>query len=565
VHLRYLLAVERVRRGDPEPDAAGRTDHGAAPSAWAPLRRATYRALWLAQFASNIGTWAQTVGAQWLMGDLGGSALEVALVQAATTLPVFLLVVPSGALGDILDRRRVLIAGQGLMLIGAAALMVLAASDVATPVTLLALIALMGVGQALAMPSFQAIQPELVSRDEIPQAALLNGVNMNVGRAIGPALGGALIAAVGPEATFAFNTVSFLGVLLVLWRWRRPSDQRPLGTEHVLTAVRSGARYVRSSPLFSRVLVRCVLFVVFGSGLWALLPAIARGPLGFGAGGYGVLLGSVGIGAVGGAFVVPRLLRRIGKNLLISIATCAYAVATALAGLTTAAAVAIPSMLVAGAAWIAVLSTLNATAQVLLPAWTRARALAYYQLMFMGGQALGAVVWGVIAAALDVRAAMVIPAVAMVLVVLVAARRLPLTDRRLDTSPASLWDEPPEVSDADAGPVLVTVEWRVPETEVPAFTEAMRRVGRSRRRTGAAMWGLFRDSENPELFLETFTVATWHEHLRQHLERGTGVDVEVERRAREFAVEVPRVRHLIWAEPQRPPERGHRAHQDRPA
>ncbi|MBB5960695.1 MFS family permease [Saccharothrix tamanrassetensis] len=525
-------------------------DNTTAPSAWAPLRRSTYRALWLAQFASNIGTWAQTVGAQWFMGDLGGSALQVALVQAATTLPVFLLVVPSGAIGDILDRRRVLMSGQALMLTGAAALVLLTASGAATPTTLLAFIALMGVGQALSMPSFQAIQPELVSREEIPQAALLNGVNMNVGRAIGPALGGVLIATAGPEATFAFNTVSFLGVLLVLWRWRRPSDHRPLGTEHVVTAVRTGARYVRSSPLFSRVLVRCVLFVVFGSGLWALLPAIARGPLGLGAGGYGVLLGSIGAGAIGGAFVVPRLLRRIGKNLLITIATCAYAVAMVLAGLTTAVAVAVPSMLVAGASWIAVLSTLNATAQVLLPAWTRARALAYYQLMFMGGQAFGATAWGVVATTLGVRAAMVVPAVAMVLVVAVAARRLPLTERQLDITPASLWDAPPEVTDVGSGPVLVTVEWRVSAAKAPAFVEAMRKVGRSRRRTGATMWGLFRDSEAPDLFLETFTVATWHEHLRQHLERGTAVDVEVETAARALAVGAPRVRHLVWAEPE---------------
>ncbi|GAA1299793.1 MFS transporter [Saccharothrix xinjiangensis] len=520
-----------------------------APPAWSPLRRATYRAVWLAQFASNIGTWAQTVGAQWFMGDLGGSEFQVALVQAATTLPVFLLVVPAGAIGDILDRRRVLIAGQGLMLVGAAALVVLTGSGTATPVTLLALIALMGVGQALTMPSFQAIQPELVPREEIPQAALLNGVNMNVGRAVGPALGGVLIAAVGPEATFAFNAVSFLGVLLVLWRWRRPSDHRPLGAEHVGTAVRTGARYVRSSPLFARVLARCVLFVVFGSGLWALLPALARGPLGLDAGGYGTLLGCVGAGAIGGAFVVPGLLRRIGKNLLVTLATCAYAAATAAAGLTASTAVAVPAMLLTGAAWIAVLSTLNATAQVLLPAWTRARALAYYQLVFMGGQAFGAVVWGGVASALGVRTALLVPAVAMVLVALVAARLLPLTDRELDTSPASLWDAPPEVADTDAGPVLVTVRWRVPEERAAGFAEAMRKVERSRRRTGATLWGLFRDSEDPELFLETFTVATWHEHLRQHLERGTAVEVEVERAARALAAGEPVVSHLLWARP----------------
>ncbi|MBE1469645.1 MFS transporter [Kibdelosporangium phytohabitans] len=518
-----------------------------APSPWAPLRRGAYRALWLAQFASNIGTWAQTVGAQWLMGDLGGTALQVALVQAATTLPVFLLVVPSGALGDILDRRKVLLFGQALMLLGAAGLMLLTATDVTTPTLLLALIALMGVGQAASMPSFQAIQPELVPREEIPQAALLNGVNMNVGRAIGPALGGVLIAAAGPEATFAFNTVSFIGVLLVLGFWRRPADHRPLGAEHVLTAVRSGARYVRSSPLYSRVLVRCVLFVLFASGLWALLPAIARGPLGLGAGGYGVLLGSVGAGAIGGAFIVPRLLRTAGKNTVITIATCAYAVATAVAGFTGSIVVAVVAMLVTGAGWIAVLSTLNATAQVLLPAWTRARALAYYQLMLMGGQAIGAVLWGVVANLFDLRWAMAIPAAAMTVAALYAMRRLPLTERQLDVTPAAVWDEPPEGPDHTDGPVLVTLKWRVAEEDVAEFTAVMQKVGRSRRRTGATMWGLFRDSEEPELFLETFVLTTWQEHLRQHLERGTAVDLQVYNAARALAAEPPEVRHMIWA------------------
>lgn len=516
------------------------------------LRRSAFRALWLAQFASNIGTWAQTVGAQWLMGDLGGTALQVALVQTATTLPVFLLVVPSGALGDILDRRHVLITGQALMLAGAGGLMLLAGTGGASPASLLGLLALMAIGQALSMPSFQAIQPELVSREEIPQAALLNGVNMNVGRAIGPALGGLLIALAGPEATFAFNTVSFLGVLIVLARWRRPSDHRPLGTEHIATAMRTGARYVRSSPMFRRVLTRLTLFIVFGSGLWALLPAIARGPLQLDASGYGVLLGSVGTGAIGGAFVVPKLLRLMSKNRLVLFATLVYAAATSTAVLTDSVSLVIVAMLFTGACWIATLSTFNASAQVMLPAWTRARALAYYQLILMGGQALGAVVWGAIADAYSLRTAMIVPAVAMVVLVVGATRWLPLIDRPLDVSPATYWEEPPELDDTDAGPVLVTVEWPVAPENEDAFIDAMQRVGRARRRTGATMWGLFRDTGKPETFLETFTVATWQEHLRQHLERGTVVDQQNQETARALAKEPPHVRHLLFAAPPKP-------------
>jgi MFS family permease len=518
--------------------------------AWAPLRRRAFRALWMAQFVANIGTWAQTVGAQWLMGDLGGGELQVALVQTASTLPVFLLVVPSGALGDILDRRKLLLAGQTLMLLAAGALALFTATGLTTPLWLLAMTAVLGVGQALSTPSFQAIQPELVAREQLPQAALLNGVNMNVARAVGPALGGALIAAIGTEATFAFNALSFLGVLVVLYAWPRPPDQRPLGAEHITSALRAGARYVRSSPAFARVLARSALFMVFASGLWALLPAVARTSLDMGAGGYGLLLGSVGVGAVSGAFVVSRLRDRWGANAVVTTAVLVYAVAMVVVGSTTSPAPAMVALVVAGLAWISVQSTLSATAQILLPAWTRARALAYYQLVFMGGQALGAVCWGAVAGGLGLPVAFVVPAGCLVVGTLATVRLLALPEARPDVSSALLWDEPPSLvgPDSDAGPVLVTVRWEVDPDDATAFIVAMRPVGRSRRRTGATLWGLFQDAEDPRSFVETFTVPTWHEHLRQHLERGTVADLEVEAAARALAVGTPRVEHSVWAD-----------------
>jgi MFS family permease len=524
----------------------------AAASAWAPLRRQTFRALWTAQFVANTGTWVQTVGAQWLMGDLGGGVLRVALVQTATTLPVFLLVVPAGALGDILDRRRLLLAGQSLMCAGAAAIAVLIAAGLMTPELLLALIAVMGVGQALSIPSFQAIQPELVSREEIPQAALLNGANVNVARAVGPALGGLLIATIGPAATFIFNTLSFAGVLLVLYRWQRPPDHRPLGAEHVAGATLAGLRYIRHAPRFATVLARSALFMVFASGLWALLPAVARGPLRLGSGGYGLLLASVGAGAVAGAFAAGRLRRRFGTNALVTGGMFAYALAMLGVGEITSTVLIILVLMVSGAAWIAVQSTLNATAQVLLPAWTRARALAYFQLVFMGGQAVGAVGWGLVADAAGLQTAFVAPGVGLLLATAVGIRLLPLSEKQLDMTLTQPWPEPIDVPDSDsgAGPVLVEVEWRVAPENADGFVAAMTKVCRSRRRTGATLWGLFRDVEDPTLYLETFTVATWHEHLRQHLERGTVSERDVEAGARRFALAgaAPRVRHLIWAD-----------------
>ncbi|MCW3020994.1 MAG: family transporter [Conexibacter sp.] len=519
------------------------------PSPWGPLRRRAFRALWIAQFASNAGTWTQTVGAQWLMGDLGGGALPVALVQTATTLPVFLLVLPAGALGDIVDRRRLLLVGQALMVVGAAALAILTAADQMTRVLLLGLIALMGVGQALSVPSFQAIQPELVPREEIPQAALLNGANANVARAVGPALGGVLIAAVGPAGTFALNAVSFVGVLLVLALWRRPADDRPLGAEHIRGALRAGARYVRSAPAFGAILGRSLVFMLFASGLWALLPAVARGPLRLGPGGYGLLLGSLGAGAVAGAFVVPRLSRGMSASVLVAGATLVYAGGMLVVGLVDSVLLVVVVLPAVGLAWIAVQSTLGAAAQVVLPDWARARALAYFQLVFMGGQALGALTWGALAAATSLRIAFVAPAAGLVMGAVLGFRRLALHRDELDVRAAQHWPEPVvgHTPPAEAGPVLVTVQWPVAPGSEEAFVAAMAPVGRSRRRTGAALWGLFQDAEDPTMFLETFTVKTWHEHLRQHLERGTVMDQELERRARDLLRpgEEPRVRHLL--------------------
>src|SRR4051812_29753495 len=344
-----------IRRDTPAPAPA----RAAVPSAWAPLRHTWFRALWTAQFVANTGTWAQTVGAQWLMGDLGGSALQVALVQTAPTLPVSPLATPAGALGDVLDRRRVLLLSQTLMLLASAALAVLTAAGGVTPNRLLALTAVLAVGQALAAPCFQAVQPELVPRELLPQAALLNGANANVARAVGPAVGGLLIAATGPAAAFALNSVSFLGVLAVLYRWPRPHTERPLGAESVGQAIRAGLRYVRSAPAFSGVLARSALFMVFGSGLWALLPALARGPLGLGPNGYGGLLAAVGFGAVLGTAVLPRLRARRGSGAVVPAAMLAYATAMAVVGLQPSPALVVAALVLGGLSWIAVQSTLN--------------------------------------------------------------------------------------------------------------------------------------------------------------------------------------------------------------
>ncbi|MFD7919292.1 MFS transporter [Streptomyces sp. NPDC059740] len=529
-------------------------------SVWAPLRRGMFTALWLAQLVANVGTWMQTVGAQWLIGDLGGGPLQIALVQTATTLPVFLLVVPAGAVGDILDRRHLLIAGQLVMFLGAGGLAAVTALGFATSAWVLGLTALMAVGEALCITLFQAIQPELVSADEIPQAALLNSANGNVARAVGPAVGGLLISWAGPEATFGLNALSFLGVVAVLYAWRRPSGHRPLGAEHVSGALRAGARYVRSAPMFGAVLGRSGLFTLFAGALWALLPTVARGPLHLGAGGYGLLLGSVGLGAVLGAFVLPYLRSHVSADTLVSAAMVLYAATMAVIGLVDAVLVVAVALLLTGLAWVTVLSTVSAYAQLLLPAWARTRALAYYQLVFMGAQAIGAFGWGLVAGRVGVATAFVVAGAglalstvaAVVLALTPTAFTLTLRGADIDLSPARDWPEEPLTAAEprrDVGPVLVTVEWRVEPDDAAAFTEAMRPLGRARRRAGATFWGIYADTADPGLFLEAYTVVSEEEHVRMHVERTTALDEKLQAEVSRWTVPgtSPRVRHLVWA------------------
>jgi MFS family permease len=520
-------------------------------SAWAPLRHPLYRALWIAQLVSNAGTWMQTVGAQWLMGTLGGSAFEVALVQAAITFPVFLVGLPAGALGDIVDRRRLLLAAQAVMLVVAALLAFVTLSGAIVPWLLLALTFALGVGSSVTAPSWQAIVPEIVERPEIPLAAALAGVNYNVARAIGPALGGVLVAAAGPGWTFAVNAASFLATLAVVWAWRRPAVEHVLGPEHVVAAMRSGIAYARHAPLLKAVFARAGLFVVFAGALWALLPVYGRDELRVGSAGYGLLLAVVGLGAVLGAIGLARLRAQRSTDHLLIGASVGFAAACAVcAALPEVPAVAL-ALVLAGAAWVTATGSLSGTAITVLPGWVRSRGAALYTLVFGGGQALAAFTWGLVAQVAGSRAAL--GALAGGLVAGVAgARRWPMPGAgAFDVAPQP-WPVEPSLAiepDLSAGPILVTVEYRVPRERHAEFRERMRPVGRMRKRTGAERWGLFQDGADPDCFVETFLVATWQEHLRQHTERSTASDRASQDAAVAVAAEVgpPRTRHLFFA------------------
>ncbi|MFE7558275.1 MFS transporter [Kitasatospora sp. NPDC057500] len=503
-------------------------------SAWAPLASRVFRALWIAQLVSNVGSWMQTVGAQWLL--VGHDAALLALVQTAASLPMVLLALPSGVLADRRDRRSVLVAAQVAMLAVTAVLAVLAFAGALTPGPLLGLTFLLGCGTAVMGPAWQAVQPELVERGQLGQAAALGAVNMNLARAVGPAVGGAVVAAAGAGWVFAFNAASYLGVLVVLLRWHRPASQdAPTGgDEGLLAAVQAGRRYVRHAPGVRRVLLRTALFVPGAGALWALLPLVARRSLGLGPGGYGVLLGAVGVGAVGGAFALPLLRRRLGANGTLVAGTVALAGVLAVLATVRQPWLVGLALLPAGVAWIGVLSTLNAAVQTRLPGWVRARGLAVQLLVFQGGQALAAPLWGVLAERHGPGAAL-LTAGAVLLAGALGARRLPLYDGDgVDPTPSGHWPQPPlavEPGRAD-GPVLVTVEYRVQPEHRAGFTGRMRRVAASRRRTGALSWGLYQDGGEPGRFVETYLVSSWAEHLAQHGGRLTAADRRDEEAAR---------------------------------
>lgn len=514
-----------------------------------PLASSTFRALWIATIVSNVGTWMHDVGAGWLMTSLSPDPLMVALVQAATTFPMFALALPAGALADIVDRRRLLMGAQLFGLIAAAALAAITFAGATTAWTLLAFTAAIAVGAAFSAPAFQAIVPELVPQPALQQAVALNSLGVNIARAIGPALGGLIIAASGPGAVFAVNALSVLGVLIVLIRWRRLAPDRHLPAEHMIGAMRAGLRYALRAPELQVVLIRSVGFFLFASGLWALLPIIARRDLGLGPAGYGGLLTFMGLGAIGGAMLLPKLRGRMGANAITLAASILLAAAMAALSLAANFWMASTALFVAGLAWIAMMASLNGGAQATSPGWVRARALAIYLLVFQGSMTAGATLWGWVASTIDVPSTLVVAAALLIAASLFLAWRFPL-DRAslLDLTPSAHWPAP--IVDAtvehDSGPVLVTIEYQIDPAKVPDFFAAMQAMRRIRRRDGAIQWGIYEDTALPGTVIESFTVESWLEHLRQH-DRVTNADRAQQEAIGAFHIGIapPIVRHFV--------------------
>lgn len=385
---------------------------GAPPNAWAPLRERLFRSLWIAAVVCYTGRWILSVASGWLMIGLTLSPLMVALVQAASTLPAFLILLPAGALADMLDRRRFLLAMQTWMVVAAAALGVLTLLHMVTPWVLLLFTFLIGFGAVMNDPAWQAITPEVVSEENFPAAVALNSAGYNVGRAVGPAIGGVIIAAVGTGAAFLINAASIFGVIFFLYRWKRRPHVPPEPRERVMRAMRTGFEYVRHSHEVKAVLVRTAVFSFSASGLLAMLPLIARP---FGSIGYGAMLGFFGAGALGGAIALPALRRIVSVNTLVALATVLYGLATFAAGRAHFFVLLSAVLLAAGFAWIAIVASLNVSAQTMSPAWLRARSLSIYLLVLQGGMAAGSAAWGAVGERWGIPAAMLVSAIGLLL------------------------------------------------------------------------------------------------------------------------------------------------------
>lgn len=512
-----------------------------------PLSIPIFRAIWIASMASNFGGLIQSVGASWMMTSLAASPQMIALVQASTTLPIMLLSLWAGAVADNLDRRRVMLAAQGFMLVVSVGLAVCAWAGWLSPWLLLSFTFLIGCGTAINGPAWQASVGDMVPRSVLPSAVALNSMGFNIARSVGPALGGAIVAAAGAAAAFLTNALSYIGLIAVLARWKPDYAPRLLPRETLGLAMAAGVRYVWMSPSLRTVLLRAALFGIAASAVPAMMPLVARDLVTGGPLTYGALLGAFGAGAVGGALTSVRLRRRWAPEKLVRVAATALSAGGAIAAVSPWLPLTIVALVLAGAGWVAALSTFNVSVQMAAPRWVVARALALYQMAAFGGMTIGSWLFGSIAEGRGVQVALLSAAGVQMLSVL-AGFRLPLRDIETANLAPRGWETPDtEVPvEARSGPVVVTIDYRIASQDVMTFLNVMNERRRIRRRDGAHHWALLRDLNDPELWIERYHVSTWLDYIR-HNQRRTEAD-----RANSEALlalhrgsEAPRVHRMI--------------------
>lgn len=488
-------------------------------SSFAPFKHKVFTSLWIAAVVSNIGTWMHEVGAAWLMTELSGDPLMISLVAASTSLPVFLFVLIAGALADIMDRRKYLLFAQGFMLIVAAALTFCTWGGIMSPWLLLFFTFAIGTGTAFMMPAWDAIIPELVPKKDLQQAVALGSIGVNTARAVGPALAGLIIAQIGIYAVFALNTLSFFGVILALFIWKRSVPVRGMAPERFVGALKSGIRFFRHSKPLQAVLVRSVAFFIPAIALLSLLPIYVREVLQADAQVLGYLQGSMGIGAILTAFFLPTFKKLFSIDVLIVLAAFVLSAAYGLMSMAPSVLAGCVALFLAGTAWVTAFSLLRVAAQQTVPDWVRARAMAIMMMVSFGAMTLGSTIWGQTASVIGLLPTYYITSATTFILALISLPFVLKNIGKSDHSPAddfSYHDDIETVPAHDEGPVLITIRYTVAKGHLNKFMEQIEKLKDIRQRNGGYRWALFKDLEQPEVYIEHFLVETWQEHERQH-------------------------------------------------
>ena len=518
-------------------------------STWGPLRIPVFRTLWLVWLASNTCMWMNDVAAAWLMTSLTTSPTLIAAVQTASSLPVFLLGLPSGALADIIDRRRYFMVTQFWIAANAAVLFAVAAAGALTAPVLLLLVFTNGIGLAMRWPVYAAILPEVVSRERLGEALALNAVAVNTSRVIGPLLAGAIIQAMGEAYVFAINFAISILAGVVLYRWKRETKPSVLPGERFIGAMRLGFQFVRESRRMRDALVRTAGFFIHSTAVFALLPLVAKS-LGGGPGTYTLLLASLGGGAVFAATQLPRIRTRWNRDDITFWGSILNALGIAVLAVAPNSWVAAPAQFVSGAAWILVANSVTIAAQLALPDWVRARGMSIYQMAIMGGSAFGAILWGKLAELTSIHVSLGVAAASM-LVALAFTRHRKLEGSE-DLTPTHPFEEPVPARpvELDEGPVMVTIEYQIDPARSAEFDVVMSETRSSRLRAGAVSWGLFEDLQRPGRWVEYFACDTWADYLRR-FDRFTAADERLQQRrhALHIAEGPPRISRFVARHP----------------
>ena len=500
-----------------------------------PFKYHIFLALWVASLFSNFGGLIQSVGASWLMTSLSPTADVVALVQASTVLPYMLFCLAAGAAADVFDRRALMLAAQILALIVSVLLTIFTFAGVMTPLLLLTFTFLIGCGNAIYGPAWQSSVGEVVPRSELPAAVALNSLGFNIARTVGPAIGGLIVAALGSQAAFLVNSITYVGLITVLLRWKRPVEERPFPPESITGAMMAGLRYVSLSPTIRSVLVRSVVFGMAASCIWALMPLIARDIIKGGPSIYGLLLGAFGVGAVLSALLSTRLRARFTTERIETIAAFSFAASSLIAAFSTSLAITMAGMVLGGAGWVLALSTFNISVQLSVPRWVVGRCVALYQTLTFGGMALASWLWGLAAHEYGLPFSLAL-AGGILAVSPLLSRLWPMPEMGGENLDPQLPEALPTLDQAIPyrdGYVVVTIEYRVALADAPKFASAMRKLSHVRQRNGAHRWSLMVDVTDPELWVERFQYPTWVDYLRQR-QRGTVADRAIWEHARTF-------------------------------